>query len=169
MSSNKGRLEVRYLIIYSLVNAFNMDNASLFPFTNLESKLQIFKHFFANPHLCIMKNMYTYMVNSNSKKIGYSCSSPPSPKSSRLTHYSQAKGSHPWGKVTKLRTCSVSPLAPHPPGIYGHLWGSFSSKSANRRLATFGEKSAYVTILGGSLSFSLEIQKTWCQVITFGG
>ena len=28
-------------------------------------------------------------------------------------------------KVTKLRTFSVPPLAPPPPRIYGHLWGSF--------------------------------------------
>ena len=34
------------------------------------------------------------------------------------------KGSHPERKVTKLRACSVPPLAP-PPRIYGHLWGSF--------------------------------------------
>ena len=31
----------------------------------------------------------------------------------------------PKKKVTKLRTFSVPPLAPPPPRIYGHLWGSF--------------------------------------------
>ena len=35
------------------------------------------------------------------------------------------KGSHQRKKVTKLRTFSVPPLAPPPPRIYGHLWGSF--------------------------------------------
>ena len=40
-------------------------------------------------------------------------------------HASQRKGSHQSKKVTKLRTLSVPALAPPPPRIYGHLWGSF--------------------------------------------
>ena len=52
---------------------------------------------------------------------------------------------------SKFRDCqknehSTFRSAPALLDLYGHLWGLFS-KSAYRRLAKFGEKSEYVTIL----------------------
>ena len=47
---------------------------------------------------------------------------------------------------------SLSPPPP-PPRASTDTYGGLFSKSAYRRLATFGEKSAYVTILGGTYPF----------------
>ena len=44
-------------------------------------------------------------------------------------------------------------LSPPPPRHLRTLMGVFFSKSAYRRLATFGKKSAYVTMLGGTYPF----------------
>ena len=60
-----------------------------------------------------------------------------------------AKGSHQSKKVTKLRTLSVPPLAPASTDTYGGLF----SKSAYRRLATFGEKARMLPFLEGTYPF----------------
>ena len=44
-------------------------------------------------------------------------------------------------------------LSPPPLPASTDTYGGLFSKSAYRRLATFGEKSAYVTILGGTYPF----------------
>ena len=74
---------------------------------------------------------------------------------SRTAHtgYGEGKGGHRGKKVTKLRTFSVPPLAPPPPSASTDFYGGLFSKSAYWRLATFSEKSAYVTIFGGKYPF----------------
>ena len=49
----------------------------------------------------------------------------------------------------KSQNCGLFPYPPASTDIYGGLF----SKSAYWRLATFGKKSAYVTILGGTYTF----------------
>ena len=60
------------------------------------------------------------------------------------------KGSQQRKKVTKLRTLSVPPLAP-PASM--DTYGGLFSKSAYRRLATFGEKARMLPFLEGTYPF----------------
>ena len=79
----------------------------------------------------------------------------------------KTKGSQQRKKVTKLRTLSVPPLAP-PPRHLRTLMGVFFLKARtddSRHLA----KKPVCYHSWENLSFSLEIHKFWCQVITFGG
>ena len=60
------------------------------------------------------------------------------------------KGSRP-KKNHKTADFFRTPLSPPPAST--DTYGGLFSKSAYRRLATFGEKSAYATILGGTYPF----------------
>ena len=62
----------------------------------------------------------------------------------------QTKGSQQCKKVTKLRTLSVPPLAP-PASM--DTYGGLFSKSAYRRLATFGEKARMLPFLEETYPF----------------
>ena len=69
----------------------------------------------------------------------------------QIQEYRLIKGGHHRKKVTKLRTFSVPPLAP--PLASTDTYGGLFSKSAYRRLATFGEKTRMLPFLEGTYPF----------------